>query len=142
MLFIKIVNGKAVYATATYPKRSQHSFETRNNWKTMEDAERRANQLNQNNGPVYLAIDNGPNVHPRFDIIEAPCVGEPVSYSFNGDSYPDGKIVHISKAPGYKVVTTDTGSKYYRRKQSARWMKQGGTWSMILGHVTERNPHV
>jgi hypothetical protein len=88
-------------------------------------------------GDLHIATDSGPGCWPRFDVIRAPKVGDLVSYAFNGDSYPDGKIAKISDS--LKVVTTDTGSRYYRRRTSGAWIKDG-TWSMTQGHTYKQNP--
>lgn len=107
-------------------------------WKTIEDAERVAELLNKSDkSDRYLAIDNGDHVSPRYDVIEIPQVGDPVSRAFNGDYYPAGRIVKISKS--LKIITTDTGVRFFRRKQTAKWI-ESGTWSMVHGHKSELNP--
>jgi hypothetical protein len=105
----------------------------RHDFASLADAEAVAAQA----GAEYMAIDNGSNVWPRFDVIRAPRVGDAVSMAFNGDSYPDGEITSIS-ASG-RLVTTSTGAKYYRRKLTGRWVK-GGTWTLSQGHHERRNP--
>ena len=89
-------------------------------------------------GKKFLATDAGESVSPRYDVIEAPAVGDKVSYGFNGDYYPDGEIVKIS--PKW-MITTSTGSTYRRRGNRGQWLKPGGTWGMVAGHRDERNPH-
>jgi hypothetical protein len=146
MFYVKMQDGKAVAASNEYPGNEAISqrgaFENRNDWPTMERAEQIARELNeaamQTVAQPFIAIDNGPNVSPRYDVIERPMVGDPVSYSFNGDTYPDGTITKIAGA-GFRIVTTDTGSRYYRRGTSGRWVKQGGTWGMVKGHVSTYN---
>ena len=88
--------------------------------------------------PGRIVADAGPHYWPRFSIVTPPAVGDEVSYAFNGDSYPDGEVVKVSKS--LKVVTTSTGAKFYRRRESGAWIKNR-TWSLIPGHVSERNPH-
>lgn len=90
-----------------------------------------------NNGNDYIATDAGQNCSPRYDVIEVPKVGAEVSQSFNGDCYPCGKIVSISKS--LKKITTDTGKVFWRYKQTGSWLVNGYA-SMIAGHVSERNP--
>lgn len=90
--------------------------------------------------PGQIVVDAGPWVSPRFSTIEPPRVGEPVSYGFNGDYYPDGYIVKVGK--NYRTVTTSTGARYWRRRETASWVKTGGTWSLVKGHRKERNPHL
>ncbi len=96
-----------------------------------------AEQLSSDNDNHFLAIDNGASCHPRYDIIEVPKIGEAVSQSFNGDSYPAGYIKSISKS--LKKITTTTGLSFYRKRLSGAWVNNG-TWSMISGHINERNP--
>lgn len=86
---------------------------------------------------VVLAYDHGENVTPRFGITEAPKVGDDVSYGFNGDYYPAGKVEQIGK--DYKRIKAG-GEWYYRRKLAPRWVKAGGTWGLIKGIRDERNP--
>lgn len=146
MLYVQIKGGKAVRATTQHPQ-DWRGWENRNDWHSLEAAQRIADQLNKAVGqvealfgePRYIAIDHGAHVSPRYDVVEAPQVNEPVSYSFNGDSYPDGKIVSITPRT-LRVIKTDTGSVYYRRRNSGIWIKKGGTWSLIKGHHNERNP--
>lgn len=139
MIYIQIVNN--VVTGFTNEWKPNGNYESRHDWKTMIAAESRAVQLNFALGKLdeFIAIDNGAHVSPRFDIIRRPHVGDKISYAFNGDSYPDGTITKIS-GKNFKIVTTDTGSVYYRRKFSGGWVKKGGTWSMIKGHHDERNP--
>lgn len=111
----------------------------RSDWTTMQDAEAAAadaNVLDTQN--TFLAIDSGPYVSPRYDVIQLPKVGDEVSMSFNGDSYPQGKIVSISNS--LKVIKLDNGKKFYRRKQTGTWL-YSRTWSLIPGVHSERNPH-
>lgn len=140
MLFLKIEDGKAVNFTTVYPEEPQ-GWESRHDWKTFEVATHRASELSAALGGTFIAIDNGAGCWPRFDIIQPPAVGDEVSYTFNGDTYPDGKIVSVS-APSkqFRVIKTDTGGVYYRRKLSGRWVKAGGTWSLVQGHHETRNP--
>lgn len=85
----------------------------------------------------FLYTDAGPLQSPRFDVIQAPQIGDLVSKSFNGDSYPVGKIVKISKS--YRRIETNSGVVFYRRQRTGSWIS-GGTWYMVLGVVDERNP--
>lgn len=84
-----------------------------------------------------VVADQGPNVWPRFQIITPPAVGDEVSYGFNGDYYPDGVVVSVSKS--LKVVKTSTGNAYYRRRESSAWLRNK-TWGLVAGHVSRRNP--
>lgn len=85
----------------------------------------------------YLAFDRGSSCSPRFGLVVAPTIGEEVSRGFNGDYYPAGKILKISKS--FRRIETDTGVVFYRRRLSDVW-KNGRTWSMVPGIHDELNP--
>lgn len=85
-----------------------------------------------------IVADQGAHVWPRFRVISPPAVGDAVSYAFNGDYTPDGTVVSVSKS--LRVVKTSTGNVYYRRRKSAAWIRKGGTWGLVAGHVSRRNP--
>lgn len=108
-------------------------LETRNDWKSFAAAEEVAAAL----GKDYIATDAGSHVSPRYDVIKLPKVGDKVSYAFNGDSYPCGVIVKVSKTK--KAITTDGGKVFYRVRQSGSW-RNDGTWSLTPGHVYKQNP--
>lgn len=114
------------------------TIEDRNDWKSFEQATIAAVLVSKFSGESYMPCDNGEWVYPRYDIVAAPKVGSLVSYGFNGDYYPCGEIVKVGK--NSKIVTTSTGKVFYRRKQTATWKMKGGTWSMVGGHINERNP--
>lgn len=142
MFYVFIQDGKAVGADENYEGAREHGkIECRHDWRTFERAEQVAKELNENSTiwHRYLAVDSGAHVSPRYDVVERPVVGDAVSYSFNGDTYPDGTITKIT-GKNFRIVTTSTGSVYYRRKLSGSWVKKGGTWSMVKGHRNERNP--
>lgn len=142
MFYVLIENDRAVSVTTEYPRvegsgRYDDRYQNRNDWKTMARAEEVAAQLTESTDKLYIAIDSGPNVSPRFDVIDAPVIGMKVSKAFNGDYYPEGEITKISKS--LKRVETSTGAVFYRRRQSGAWI-EGGTWGMVEGHVSRLNP--
>lgn len=100
-------------------------------WQTL------AAQVTEVTGKLNL-VDENQWRSPRFKIFEAPCVGDAISYAFNGDYRPDGTIVSISKS--MRVVVSSSGRKYYRKGSTAQWI-HAKTWSMVAGHHDERNPH-
>lgn len=107
---------------------------------TFADAEAMAVKANALSKVEYIPTDSGPNVSPRYDVIAAPVIGSKVSRSFNGDSYPAGTIVSISKT--LKKITASNGMAtwdFYRVGQSGTW-RNNGTWSMVSGHRFELNP--
>lgn len=110
----------------------------RHDLETFEDAEGLAVSATSLTGRIHIATDSGTHYAPRFDVIELPAVGEPCSYAFNGDATPDGHIARIS-GQNFRVITTTTGRRYFRRKLSGSWINEG-TWSLVLGHINERNP--
>jgi hypothetical protein len=84
-------------------------------------------------------------------------IGDPVSYGFNGDWYPDGTVARITK----KFLTTTNGHKYslttYKdreliKNEEGRCIDavdviregfrsvNGGTWALCHGHIREWNP--
>lgn len=149
--------GKVVSATAfAYDDNivSSSDCENRNDWKTYEQAAEVAAAL----GPKYQATDAGPYVSPRYDVIDLPQVGQEVSYTFNGDYYPCGKIVSISKGPAFRRIVAEEdlgwnhnlGRRVTKRHVFHRRCRDGkptggawimdGTWSMIQGHHNKTNP--
>ena len=110
---------------------------TRHDFKSMDQAGEIAKSATEVTGKLYLPVDAGSGVWPRFDVIEAPAVGDEVSYAFNGDYYPCGTIKSISAS--FRLITTTEGQKFYRRRESACW-KYNGVWSMVDGHRKELNP--
>lgn len=112
-----------------------------NNWeiKSYAEAEALAKDLSAKYGVPVLAYDYGTSVSPRYGVIEAPSIGADSSKSFNGDSYPVGKVERISR--DYKIITAG-GLRFYRRKLKPVWIQAGGTWCLIGGIHNERNPHI
>lgn len=92
-----------------------------------------ADEAERNTGKKYLVSISA----AEKDIVEAPVVGDPVSYAFNGDSYPCGTITKI--AVNYRWIETSEGKRFYRRKQTAAFL-MGKTWYMVHGHINQRNP--
>jgi hypothetical protein len=115
------------------------TVESRWDWKDYATVEALAAELTEKTGKQYLGTDAGSGCSPRFDIERGWVEGEPVSYAFNGDYYPCGTIVKIV-GEGQRIITTSTGAKFYRRKTSGNWKKTGGTWSLVAGHHTDKNP--
>ena len=121
-------------------------IENRHDWTTLARARQAAADATVCTHVAYLVADRGGHCRPRYDIMRAPQVGDNVSETFNGDSYPTGVIVEISK--NYHKITTSDGSIFTRRKgtadnviDSARWCKQGGsTFTMRQGHTHKLNP--
>ena len=112
--------------------------EDRWDWHTkpFSHVEQLAEQATKFYGTQYIAtIESG---SPKHDITRVPKVGDEVSYAFNGDCYPCGKIVHVTDK---LTVVTDEGKRFRRYKQTGCWRVEGGTWSLVHGHHYTQNPH-
>lgn len=92
-------------------------------------------------GRPFLAVDNGECVSPRYEVIEAPQIGDEVSRAFNGDYYPVGKIVAIQK--NYRRIVVDGSERgrliFARRRESGAWLNKG-MWSLVPGVINRWNP--
>lgn len=91
----------------------------------------------------YWAVDRGSHVSPRYAVMRAFQIGEPVSYAFNGDYYPCGRIVSITGTDNRIITVRDhTGKerKFWRRKKTESW-KADGMWSLVSGWHNDQNPH-
>ena len=108
-------------------------------WPTKAFVDGLAAQITEYADELFIGIDNGASVRPRFDIVRAPKVGDEVSMGFNGDYYPQGKIKAISAS--LKVITLENGKRFYRRKETAKWVYER-TWALVQGTKNERNPHL
>ena len=113
-------------------------IECRSDWKSWHAATCVAESASLLGKTKYIPVDNGEFCYPRYDVIEAPNLGDEVSYSFNGDTLPCGTIVKISDS--LRRVVTSGGKVFYRKRETALWMS--GSWSLVCGHVEERNPHL
>ena len=111
----------------------------RHDFKTFEQAQEVADAASIFEGVDYIATDAGEWCSPRYDVIKAPQVLDPVSYAFNGDAYPCGYIKTISKT--MKKITTTTGKTFYRKRNTGSWVS-APCWFMVEGHISERNPHL
>ena len=100
---------------------------------THEQAVKAAFYLTARHNRLYLPTTN----ENKFGVVQAPALGDKVSYAFNGDSYPCGEIVKISDK---LQVTTSTGEKFRRVKETGGWKRTGGTWYMVYGHESKLNP--
>jgi hypothetical protein len=142
MLYIKMNKDLPVEISESTPARLPNgswdkSWKTRNDWTSYGQVCGLAKYLTAMTGRMFVGCDEGPGCSPQFDIIELPKVGDEVSYAFNGDYYPDGTITRITKT---LQIKTSTGNRYYRRGVSGCWKMTGGTWSLVKGHINERNP--
>lgn len=106
--------------------------------KSFADAQKEADRISKQEGVEVLPYDYGSNVWPRYGVCQPPQVGDEVSYSFNGDSYPCGVVTKVGK--NHRMITVTDGTRFYRRKLQPRWLMTGGTWSLISGHHDDRNP--
>lgn len=144
MLYIRIEHGVAVDVSTKLPEdltawaNNQNGWLSRDHITSYEMAVDISRQLTECLGRTFLPIDATDAAWPRYGIIEAPKIGDKVSRSFNGDSYPCGEIIKIT--PTWQI-TTSTGQKFRRIKNSGGWREAGRSFWMVAGHIDERNPH-
>lgn len=105
-------------------------------FKTFADAERAAIEESSRTGQVHLAADRGANVWPRYDVVAVPALGDDVSESFNGDSYPVGKVEQIGK--NYKMIKAG-GRWFYRVRLTGAWRAAHSPFCLIQGTHHEWN---
>lgn len=99
-----------------------------------------ADSASKLDGKAYIAADSGPNVSPRYDVIEAPKIGDEVSKAFNGDFYPVGRVVAIQKNYRRIRVEGPRGPMIFcRRGESGAWLNKG-MWSLVPGSISQWNP--
>jgi hypothetical protein len=133
--------GFPVEVREDFPNEMQYAskeWESRWDWETFERVSTIARYLTAVKGELYIPVDNTDAVSPRYDVMKCPKIGDKVSYGFNGDYYPDGEIVSVSKT---LQIKTSGGHTYRRKGLRACWLQPGGTWGLTGGHVDERNPH-
>lgn len=161
MYYTEMRDGIAV--STTTPARDEMgrtqrgAYECRLDWKTYERATEIAGQLNAAQAaahqrevaaravgapvpalpPQWVPTDAGSGCYPRYDVVQLPAIGAPVSKAFNGDYYPAGVVTSVSKT--LTVIRTSDGSTFRRRRLTGAWVS-GGTWSMVAGHRDELNP--
>lgn len=125
----------------------------RNSLKSRLDASVLASACNKAAGEnLYTWVDYGSNVSPRYDVVQVPRVGDEVSYAFNGDSYPCGKVTKVSHFKAYgggvscRRVEAQEGEGdqlrthiFWRLGDTASWRKDK-TWSLVQGHHYKQNP--
>ena len=139
MLNFTYEDGKLVAVSTELGRRPETI--NRNDFGCLDTARTVAAEATALTGRIHLGIDKGDYTSPRYDVIEAPAVGQEVSYAFNGDYYPAGKIVRVSAGPRYRRVQTDRGVVFWRTGDtSGRWAKAGGTWTMVAGTHSRLNP--
>jgi hypothetical protein len=107
---------------------------------SLVEAEALAAALTERDGALWLPVDRSRSTWPRYSVTKAPAVGDEVSYGFNGDYYVCGVVVSVTKGTAH-TVRTDTGHTFRRSKLTASWLRTGGTWSLVAGHHTNKNPH-
>jgi uncharacterized protein (UPF0248 family) len=109
---------------------------------SFDDASRVAAYLADVTKCPHWPVDRGESVSPRYAVMRAFQVGEPVSYAFNGDYYPCGRIVSITGKDNRIITTRDHNGrerKFWRRRKSESW-KSDGMWSLVSGWHNDQNP--
>jgi hypothetical protein len=117
--------------------------EYRGDLKTFEQAKVVAKALTDSKEKGrFIATDSGGASLPAFDVIRLAEVGDPVSYAFNGDYYPCGHIVSVSKTLKRITAEDDKGRRcVFNRVRSTGCWRMNGTWSLVSGHIKKQNPH-
>lgn len=145
MLYFQLnADGSVAKVLDHYRDAGPAKFESRHDWKTFADAAIIAISATIATGEQYIATDAGPGCYPRFDVVRMYEIGDEVSMSFNGDVYPIGKIIRISKT--LRKITTKADNKYgrtrefYRVGQSGSWRFEG-TWFLCRGNIYKQNPN-
>ena len=135
MLHFKLNTNNVVIAVSD--KLSNDTI-SRSDFTSRQMAEEIAAQATEVTKKLHIVVDRGNSRLIPYDVIEAPAVGNPVSYAFNGDYYPCGEITAVS--PTLKKIVTSTGHEFYRSKQTGNWKLKGTFFSLIKGHIDKRNP--
>jgi hypothetical protein len=112
---------------------------SRNDIKSFAGATMIAEDATKLTGILHIATDAGFQFYPQFAVIEAPKVGDLVSKTINGDYYPVGEIISVSKT--LKVIRTSTGLRFDRLGHTGSWRCRR-TWILVSGHIDQRNPHI
>ena len=140
-MFIRVENGRVteVSEKLTCEQHQDRSWKSSWDFKSFDEVQGYALYVTAITGESHVGADRGDHVSPQFDVIRIPHVGDKVSKGFNGDYYPEGEVVKITKN---LTVITSTGARFRRYKNTSGWRKEGGTWWLINGHHDERNPHL
>lgn len=149
MIYVLFNKGQPVHVTGEspytgtpkmkeFPGVEYDEVKTPRDFKSYDEVVDVAAKVSELTGKQFIGFDDGEWTSHRFGIMEPPKVGDEVSYGFNGDAYPCGTIVKITK--GWRV-TTSTGKVFNRsRKIRSNWLMVGGTWSLLQGHISRQNP--
>lgn len=108
-------------------------------YKSFEEVELIAAKATELTGTLYIAT--GSDSSRYYDITIPPAIGDMVSKSFNGDSYPVGKIIHIT--PTWRISVDDGKgniTKFRRVKRTANWVEINGCFSLVKGTISRLNP--
>jgi hypothetical protein len=104
------------------------------------EAQRHLEERVAETGVEHIIFNSADESWPFWEVSRLPQIGDEISYGFNGDSYPCGTIVKISKT--MKKITGSGGDTFYRSpkpRQQSTWRKHK-TWTMTFGHTEKRNP--
>lgn len=109
-----------------------------NRFENMGDAELHAANLEKATGKKHHAYLSSYAFAP-YVTAQLPDIGDAVSMSFNGDTYPCGTIEKIS--PTYARITTSEG-KMFTRVSANCWKLGGkhGAFSLVQGTIHQLNP--
>jgi len=109
-----------------------------NRFENMGDAELHAANLEKATGKKHHAYLSNYAFAP-YITAQLPDIGDAVSMSFNGDTYPCGTIEKISRT--YARITTSEG-KMFTRVSANCWKMGGkrGAFSLVQGTIHQLNP--
>lgn len=133
---IQLKNDLPVSISDTYDKTAKNQISSRD-YNSFADAAYFARLITELTNKTYIAVDNGEYRFNRYEIIRMYQVGEEVSYTFNGDTYPDDIILEISK----DLSTIKTANNVYKRvKETRGWKQKKSPFWLFSGHLFEQNP--
>jgi hypothetical protein len=152
MLYVLFKNNEPVHVTDESPYTGTPELKkfdgvdydsVKDSWdyKSFEEVRVLAEKLSAFTGDNYLPYEDT-GTSPTFGVFVPPQLGDEVSYGFNGDTYPCGKITRIT--PSLRLTAVDENGrvmKFNRRKNTPYWCTVGGTWHLVKGHVSTQNPH-
>jgi hypothetical protein len=136
MLYVKVdENNGLPLDIKTHLTSDEHfdmRWKSRGDWKDFDTVKRLALYITFIMGKVYLPVDEMESIYPRYDIIEAPKVGDKIFRYYNGDLHPEGEITKITKK---WRIETSTGVKFNRFKNTSSWREIGTGHRMVHENI-------
>mgnify|MGYP001598572728 FL=1 len=105
------------------PPRGQANYTSCADWRTLADAQLVAAKASTATGRPWLGVDQGTRAEHRYDVIPQPRVGDAVGRRIDaagrGVTVDEGTITSVNGT--LRVITTSTGKKFYRLRESGFW---------------------